>query len=175
MAGLGRVRGQQGRCNQRLGCRICQLRIEAYVPTLALMPQGWERNGSGRRRTIFPRKWKSVCGFSARSRKRASPCVKIRRAPPLSSTWRHILAHIARKKIPPQVIRDAKGICIYTSMKSALAPFGGMNGTGLLLGRLPDGSWSPPSCICPNYYSAGFVIGLDIVDVRMRLTNARSS
>ncbi|WFD49523.1 hypothetical protein GLX27_004206 [Malassezia furfur] len=69
------------------------------------------------------------------------------------------------KKIPPQVIRDAKGICIYSSMKTALAPFGGMNGSGLLLGRLPDGSWSPPSAILPNYYSAGFVLGLDLVDI----------
>lgn len=55
-------------------------------------------------------------------------------------------------------------------MKTALAPFGGMNGSGLLLGRLPDGSWSPPSAILPNYYSAGFVVGLDLVDVRRILT-----
>ncbi|WFD22458.1 hypothetical protein MEQU1_001130 [Malassezia equina] len=63
------------------------------------------------------------------------------------------------------LIRDAKGICIYSSMKSGLPPFGGMNGTGLLLGRLPDGSWSAPSAILPNYYSTGFMIGLDVVDV----------
>lgn len=75
---------------------------------------------------------------------------------------------IGRKKIPPQVIRDAKGICIYSSMKSGLPPFGGMNGTGLLLGRLPDGSWSAPSAILPNYYSTGFMIGVDVVDVRSK-------
>ncbi|WFD30743.1 hypothetical protein MSPP1_001767 [Malassezia sp. CBS 17886] len=69
------------------------------------------------------------------------------------------------KKIPPQVIRDARGICIYSSMKMALPPFGGMNGTGLLMGRLPDGSWSAPSSICPNYYSAGLVVGFDLVDI----------
>lgn len=57
------------------------------------------------------------------------------------------------------------GICIYSSMKTAMAPMGGMNGTGLLLGRLPDGSWSSPSAICPNYISGGLVLGLDIMDV----------
>lgn len=69
------------------------------------------------------------------------------------------------KKIPPQVLRDAKGICIYTCMKSGIAPMGGMNGTGLLLGRLPDGSWSPPSSILPGYTSVGFMFGMDIVDI----------
>lgn len=52
-------------------------------------------------------------------------------------------------------------------MKSGMAPFGGMNGTGLLLGRLPDGSWSAPSSICPNFASAGLLIGFDITDVRI--------
>ena len=51
-------------------------------------------------------------------------------------------------------------------MKTGLPPFGGMNGSGLLLGRLPDGSWSAPSAILPNYYSAGFMFGVDVVDVR---------
>ncbi|WFD33479.1 hypothetical protein MCUN1_000292 [Malassezia cuniculi] len=69
------------------------------------------------------------------------------------------------KKIPPQVFQEAKGICIYSSMKTAVAPMGGMNGTGLLLGRLPDGSWSAPSAICPNYISGGLVLGFDIMDV----------
>ncbi|WFC97314.1 hypothetical protein MYAM1_000024 [Malassezia yamatoensis] len=77
----------------------------------------------------------------------------------------HVNPPKVTKKIPPQIIRDAKGLCIYSSMKSAIAPFGGMNGAGLLLGRLPDGSWSAPSAILPNYYSAGFVYGLDLVDI----------
>ncbi|PKI84307.1 hypothetical protein MVES1_001636 [Malassezia vespertilionis] len=69
------------------------------------------------------------------------------------------------KKIPPQVIRNAKGLCIYSSMKSGIAPFGGMGGSGLLVGRLPDGSWSPPSCILPNNTTAGLMLGLDIADI----------
>ena len=69
------------------------------------------------------------------------------------------------KKIPPEVLRNAKGICIYTCMKSGIPPFGGMNGTGLLLGRLPDGSWSAPSAILPNYYSTGLMFGMDVVDI----------
>lgn len=69
------------------------------------------------------------------------------------------------KKIPPQVLRDAKGIVIYSCMKTGLAPLGGMNGIGLVLGRLPDGSWSAPSALAPGNTSAGFLIGLDFMDV----------
>ena len=43
------------------------------------------------------------------------------------------------RKIPPEVIAEAKGLCIFTSMRSGIAPFGGAGGTGVVVGRLPDG------------------------------------
>lgn len=50
------------------------------------------------------------------------------------------------RKIPPEVIKEAQGIVIFTAMRSGIAPFGGAGGTGVVLARLPDGckSESPP-------------------------------
>lgn len=56
----------------------------------------------------------------------------------------------AFRKIPAEVLRAAKGIVVYTSMRSGIAPLGGSGGSGLICARLPDGSWSAPSCIAPG-------------------------
>lgn len=50
-------------------------------------------------------------------------------------------------------------LVIYTGMRSGIAPFGGTGGTGLVLARLPNGSWSAPSAISPNNLSAGLLLG----------------
>lgn len=49
-------------------------------------------------------------------------------------------------------------------MRSGIAPFGGGGGAGLVLARLPDGSWSAPSAISPNNMSAGLLLGIDFID-----------
>jgi len=51
------------------------------------------------------------------------------------------------RKIPPKVMKEAKGIVIFTAMRSGIAPFGGAGGTGLVLARLPDGCMSSISHI----------------------------
>ena len=51
------------------------------------------------------------------------------------------------RKIPPAAIRNAKGICIFSSMRSGFAPFGGGGGSGVFMARLPDGSWRAGSAI----------------------------
>lgn len=43
------------------------------------------------------------------------------------------------RKIPPSVIASAKGIVIFTAMRTGIAPFGGAGGSGVVLARLPDG------------------------------------
>ncbi|KAL8292748.1 hypothetical protein RQP46_001360 [Phenoliferia psychrophenolica] len=52
------------------------------------------------------------------------------------------------RKIPAQIIRDAKGICVYSAMRNGIPPFGGSNGSGVVVARLPD----------------GFMVGIDIFD-----------
>lgn len=78
------------------------------------------------------------------------------------------------RKIPPRAIKNAKGIVIYTAMRSGIAPFGGAGGTGLVLARLPDGSWSAPASVSPNNLSVGLLLGLDIFDVILLLNTDKA-
>lgn len=65
--------------------------------------------------------------------------------------------------IPPKVIAKAQGLAIFTTLRAGYA-FSGATGSGILISRLPDGSWGPPSGIQVHSVGAGFMIGLDIYD-----------
>lgn len=67
------------------------------------------------------------------------------------------------KKIPAEVIRKAKGLAIFTTMRTGLW-FSGAGGSGILVGRKEDGSWSPPSGILLHTAGLGFLVGVDIYD-----------
>lgn len=67
------------------------------------------------------------------------------------------------KKIPTKVIKNAKGLCIFTTMRTGLW-VSGSGGAGVLVARLPDGSWSPPSGIMMHTVGVGFLLGVDIYD-----------
>ncbi|KAK4627385.1 SH3 domain-containing YSC84-like protein 1 [Fulvia fulva] len=67
------------------------------------------------------------------------------------------------QKIPESVIREAKGLAIFTTMRTGLW-FSGAGGAGVLIARKPDGSWSPPSGIMLHTAGLGFLIGVDIYD-----------
>lgn len=68
------------------------------------------------------------------------------------------------QKIPAKVLKNAKGIAIFTTMRTGLW-FSGAGGSGVLLGRLPEtGEWSPPSGIMLHTAGIGFLAGVDIYD-----------
>ncbi|KAJ4402116.1 hypothetical protein N0V91_007477 [Didymella pomorum] len=67
------------------------------------------------------------------------------------------------KKIPSEVIRNAKGLCIFTTMRTGLW-VSGSGGAGVLVGRKEDGTWSPPSGIMMHTVGVGFLVGVDIYD-----------
>lgn len=67
------------------------------------------------------------------------------------------------KKIPAKVIQNAKGLCIFTTMRTGFW-VSGSGGAGILVARLPDGSWSPPSGIMMHTVGVGFLLGVDIYD-----------
>ncbi|KXL44348.1 hypothetical protein M433DRAFT_139792 [Acidomyces richmondensis BFW] len=67
------------------------------------------------------------------------------------------------KKIPEKVMRNAKGLAIFTTMRTGLW-ISGAGGSGVLVARLPDGSWSPPSGILLHTAGLGFLVGVDIYD-----------
>ncbi|KAI1433021.1 hypothetical protein GGR50DRAFT_688569 [Xylaria sp. CBS 124048] len=74
------------------------------------------------------------------------------------------------KKIPPKLIQNAVGMAIFTSMRSGLWT-SGPGGSGILIARKTDGSWSPPSGLMLQSPSLGFVIGVDIYDCILLINN----
>jgi lipid-binding SYLF domain-containing protein len=67
------------------------------------------------------------------------------------------------KKIPPRIIQNAVGLAVFTSMRSGLWT-SGSGGSGVLIARKPDGTWSPPSGLMLQTATLGFVLGVDIYD-----------
>jgi lipid-binding SYLF domain-containing protein len=65
--------------------------------------------------------------------------------------------------IPPKVIARAQGLAIFTAVRLGFQA-AGSSGSGILLSRLPNGNWSPPSAIQITSIGAGFVAGVDIYD-----------
>jgi lipid-binding SYLF domain-containing protein len=66
-------------------------------------------------------------------------------------------------KIPQKVIQNACGLAIFSTMRTGLW-VSGSGGSGVLIARLPDGSWSPPSGILIHTVGVGFMAGIDIYD-----------
>ncbi|KAI0443632.1 hypothetical protein F4803DRAFT_514237 [Xylaria telfairii] len=74
------------------------------------------------------------------------------------------------KKIPPRLIQNAVGLAIFTSMRSGLWT-SGSGGSGILIARKTDGTWSPPSGLVLQTPSLGFVMGVDIYDCVLIINN----
>ena len=77
------------------------------------------------------------------------------------------------KKIPSQVIKEAKGLAIFTTMRTGLW-VSGAGGSGILIARKADGSWSPPSGILLHTAGLGFLVGVDIYDCVVVINTARA-
>ncbi|KAK7750619.1 hypothetical protein SLS62_007466 [Diatrype stigma] len=66
-------------------------------------------------------------------------------------------------QIPRSAIAAAQGLAIFTTLRGGFQ-IAGAAGSGLVVARLPDGSWSPPSAFSVTSLGAGLVAGLDIHD-----------
>ncbi|KAJ5575813.1 hypothetical protein N7535_002739 [Penicillium sp. DV-2018c] len=83
---------------------------------------------------------------------------------PDESTGTDEKGKINRPKGKQRVLKNAKGIAIFTTMRTGLW-VSGSGGSGVLLGRLPlTGEWSPPSGIMLHTAGIGFLAGVDIYD-----------
>lgn len=67
------------------------------------------------------------------------------------------------QKIPEKVIREAKALAIFTTMRTGLW-ISGAGGSGVLIAKKEDGTWSPPSGIMTHTAGLGFLVGVDIYD-----------
>ena len=61
-------------------------------------------------------------------------------------------------RIPREVVQRAKGFAVFTVVKAGFM-FSGKAGSGLVVARLPDGSWSAPSCIATAGIGWGLQVG----------------
>ncbi|EJC97837.1 DUF500-domain-containing protein [Fomitiporia mediterranea MF3/22] len=69
----------------------------------------------------------------------------------------------ALNAIPKAVLQRARGLAIFQVLKAGFV-FSGKAGSGLVIARLPDGSWSAPSCIATGGVGWGLQVGADITD-----------
>jgi len=69
----------------------------------------------------------------------------------------------ALNSIPKAVLQRARGLAVFQVLKAGFV-FSGKAGSGLVISRLPDGSWSAPSCIATGGVGWGLQIGADITD-----------
>lgn len=65
--------------------------------------------------------------------------------------------------IPHDVLLEAKGLAIITVLKAGFL-FSGRAGSGVVVARLPDGSWSAPSAIATAGAGVGGQIGAEVTD-----------
>ncbi|KIL67971.1 hypothetical protein M378DRAFT_159221 [Amanita muscaria Koide BX008] len=72
-------------------------------------------------------------------------------------------AQSALNSVPKAVLQHARGLAIFQVIKAGFV-FSGKAGSGIVIARLPDGSWSAPSCIATGGVGWGLQIGADVTD-----------
>ncbi|KAH8802579.1 hypothetical protein F5884DRAFT_474659 [Xylogone sp. PMI_703] len=76
---------------------------------------------------------------------------------------RILKSFVEKGKIPSEVVANAKGLAIFTGFRAAMY-LAGAGGSGIVVARLPDGTWSPPSAFSVRAGSLGLVYGVDVYD-----------
>ncbi|KAG4087310.1 DUF500-domain-containing protein [Neocallimastix lanati (nom. inval.)] len=71
--------------------------------------------------------------------------------------------------ISPETIKKAKGLVILTIGKAGIS-FTIRGGSGILISRLSDGTWSAPSAVKTGGFGVGSQIGAEIIELVMVLT-----
>ena len=74
------------------------------------------------------------------------------------------LGNVDGLRIPAALLEDAKGVAVITVVKGGFGLIGGEFGTGLVVARLGNGSWSAPSAIGTAGFSWGALIGAQLSD-----------
>ncbi|KAJ5669582.1 SH3 domain-containing protein [Penicillium macrosclerotiorum] len=75
------------------------------------------------------------------------------------------------KVIPPEILAGAKGLAILTVLKAGFIGSGRF-GSGIVVARLADGSWSAPSAIMTAGAGVGGQIGFELTDFVFILNDA---
>ncbi|WFD31228.1 hypothetical protein MSPP1_002262 [Malassezia sp. CBS 17886] len=75
--------------------------------------------------------------------------------------------------IPPGVLREAKGVAIFTVFRMGIS-VSGASGSGVVITRDAEGEWGAPSGILVHTLGWGLVLGADIYDVVLVLRDERA-
>ncbi|GAA5865464.1 hypothetical protein JCM8547_001253 [Rhodosporidiobolus lusitaniae] len=82
-------------------------------------------------------------------------------------------SQVVLKKIPPPAIASASGLAIFTVFRSGFV-VSAASGSGVVMSRLKDGTWSAPSGILIHTVGFGFSAGVDVYDVVLILRNEKA-
>ena len=80
------------------------------------------------------------------------------------------LQYIKDKSIPLSLLQGAKGLAFLTVVQGGFV-FGGRFGSGLVVSKLPSGGWSAPSAIGTCGLSWGALVGVELTDYVVVLTD----
>ncbi|GJN76483.1 hypothetical protein VFPFJ_09196 [Purpureocillium lilacinum] len=67
-------------------------------------------------------------------------------------------------KIPDAVLRECAGLAIFNVIRAGAFHGSLAAGSGVVVARRADGTWSPPSSFVVSTVGAGFMLGLDVYD-----------
>jgi hypothetical protein len=73
------------------------------------------------------------------------------------------------ENIPKELLEMARGVVFMTIVKAGFM-FTGRYGTGLVVAKLPDGTWSPPSALSLTGMGWGLQIGAELTEVLLILS-----
>ncbi|RFU30429.1 hypothetical protein B7463_g5892, partial [Scytalidium lignicola] len=76
---------------------------------------------------------------------------------------RILKSFVDKGKIPSEIVANAKGLAIFTGFRAGMY-LAGSGGSGVVVARLPDGTWSSPSAFSVRSGSIGLVYGVDVYD-----------
>eukprot|EP00286_Rhodomonas_abbreviata_P001330 CAMPEP_0181289092 /NCGR_PEP_ID=MMETSP1101-20121128/696_1 /TAXON_ID=46948 /ORGANISM="Rhodomonas abbreviata, Strain Caron Lab Isolate" /LENGTH=426 /DNA_ID=CAMNT_0023393287 /DNA_START=11 /DNA_END=1292 /DNA_ORIENTATION=- len=91
---------------------------------------------------------------------------EIKKASTMLYTFKHTLGE---EKIPRELLDIAKGVVFFTIIKVGFM-FTGRYGTGIVVAKLPDGTWSAPSAVQMTGMGWGLQVGAELTDVLLILS-----
>jgi len=81
----------------------------------------------------------------------------------------HFKTTLGEEKIPRELLDIAKGVVFLTILKAGFM-FSGRYGTGVIVAKLADESWSAPSAVQLSGLGWGLQVGAELTDVMLILT-----
>ena len=79
----------------------------------------------------------------------------------------------AERSIPAGLLQNAAGYAILSVLKVGMG-WSAAVGTGLIVARLEDGSWSPPSAVGLGSFGWGLQAGGEMTDLLLVLNNTET-